>query len=85
MKRIPEVFDCWFESGSMPFAQTGTYIQADFIDSGQYEQLGYNHEKEYAIRAEYISRLFLNRGYSIFWSIFYDYFFLNAEELIERL
>jgi len=21
MKRIPEVFDCWFESGSMPFAQ----------------------------------------------------------------
>ena len=25
MKRIPEVFDCWFESGSMPFAQTGTY------------------------------------------------------------
>eukprot|EP00755_Sulcionema_specki_P034020 Sspe_Gene.2325::Locus_767_Transcript_1_1_Confidence_1.000_Length_3836::g.2325::m.2325/K01870/IARS, ileS; isoleucyl-tRNA synthetase len=21
MKRIPEVFDCWFESGSMPYAQ----------------------------------------------------------------
>ena len=21
LKRIPEVFDCWFESGSMPFAQ----------------------------------------------------------------
>jgi isoleucyl-tRNA synthetase len=21
MRRIPEVFDCWFESGSMPFAQ----------------------------------------------------------------
>ena len=21
MKRIPEIFDCWFESGSMPFAQ----------------------------------------------------------------
>ena len=20
LKRIPEVFDCWFESGSMPFA-----------------------------------------------------------------
>ncbi len=34
MKRIPEVFDCWFESGSMPFAQTGTYIQADFISEG---------------------------------------------------
>jgi isoleucyl-tRNA synthetase len=22
LKRIPEVFDCWFESGSMPFAQS---------------------------------------------------------------
>ena len=22
MKRVPEVFDCWFESGSMPFAQS---------------------------------------------------------------
>lgn len=20
LRRIPEVFDCWFESGSMPFA-----------------------------------------------------------------
>ena len=22
LKRIPEVFDCWFESGSMPYAQS---------------------------------------------------------------
>lgn len=22
LRRIPEVFDCWFESGSMPFAQS---------------------------------------------------------------
>ena len=21
MKRVPEVIDCWFDSGSMPFAQ----------------------------------------------------------------
>lgn len=21
MRRVPEVFDCWFESGSMPYAQ----------------------------------------------------------------
>jgi isoleucyl-tRNA synthetase len=21
MRRVPEVLDCWFESGSMPFAQ----------------------------------------------------------------
>lgn len=23
LKRIPEVFDCWFESGSMPYASVG--------------------------------------------------------------
>jgi isoleucyl-tRNA synthetase len=23
LKRIEEVFDCWFESGSMPFATAG--------------------------------------------------------------
>jgi isoleucyl-tRNA synthetase len=48
MKRIPEVFDCWFESGSMPFAQShypfenldkfnpekGIGFPADFIAEG---------------------------------------------------
>ncbi len=43
LKRIPEIFDCWFESGSMPFAQTYTNVieplkseehQADFIAEG---------------------------------------------------
>jgi isoleucyl-tRNA synthetase len=44
LKRIPEVFDCWFESGSMPFAQSPTnfdnlhdvssLIPADFIVEG---------------------------------------------------
>ena len=46
MKRIPEVFDCWFESGSMPYAQVhypfenrdlidkGTAFPADFIAEG---------------------------------------------------
>ncbi len=40
MKRIPEVFDCWFESGSMPYGQQhwmGGGIQnfpADFIAEG---------------------------------------------------
>jgi isoleucyl-tRNA synthetase len=43
-KRIPEVFDCWFESGSMPYAQnhypfenqekTGKSFPADFIGEG---------------------------------------------------
>ena len=41
MRRVPEVLDCWFESGSMPFAQKhypfenrewfDTHNQADFI------------------------------------------------------
>jgi isoleucyl-tRNA synthetase len=41
MRRVPEVFDCWFESGSMPFAQvhypfengewTEAHVPADFI------------------------------------------------------
>ncbi len=48
MKRIPEVFDCWFESGSMPYAQShypfenldtfnpekGIGFPADFIAEG---------------------------------------------------
>ncbi|MBH1989320.1 MAG: isoleucine--tRNA ligase [Myxococcaceae bacterium] len=44
MKRIPEVFDCWFESGSMPYAQNHypfenseafqTDFPADFIAEG---------------------------------------------------
>lgn len=31
--RINEVFDCWFESGSLPFCR-GEYKQADFISEG---------------------------------------------------
>ena len=41
LKRIDEVFDCWFESGSMPFARNGypyhgktTQLPADFISEG---------------------------------------------------
>lgn len=44
MKRIPEVFDCWFESGSMPYAQNHypfenknyfeSHFPADFISEG---------------------------------------------------
>ena len=44
MKRIPEVLDCWFESGSMPYAQAhypfenkahfDAHFPADFIAEG---------------------------------------------------
>lgn len=46
MRRVPEVFDCWFESGSMPYAQNDypfdagkrayveTHLPGDFIAEG---------------------------------------------------
>ena len=34
LKRIEEVFDCWFESGSMPFTQKDGIQIADFISEG---------------------------------------------------
>ena len=34
LKRIEEVFDCWFESGSMPFTQKDGINIADFISEG---------------------------------------------------
>ena len=51
MKRIPEVFDCWFESGSMPYAQSHYPFEnkrefedafpADFIAEGTDQTRGW--------------------------------------------
>ena len=51
MKRIPEVFDCWFESGSMPYAQKHYPFEnktefeatfpAEFIAEGQDQTRGW--------------------------------------------
>ncbi|MFH0776046.1 MAG: isoleucine--tRNA ligase [Patescibacteria group bacterium] len=45
MQRIPEVLDCWFESGSMPFAQFSekekAKIPADFIAEAQDQTRGW--------------------------------------------
>jgi isoleucyl-tRNA synthetase len=45
MKRIPEVLDCWFESGSMPYAQNATKAEtklpADFIAEAQDQTRGW--------------------------------------------
>jgi isoleucyl-tRNA synthetase len=44
MRRIPEVFDCWFESGSMPFAtaaRPGDVRPADFIGEAQDQTRGW--------------------------------------------
>ncbi len=51
MRRIPEVFDCWFESGSMPFASLHYPMEqkkwfeanfpADFIGEGQDQTRGW--------------------------------------------
>ena len=35
MRRIPEVFDCWFESGSMPYAQ----LHYPFENKAQFEKI----------------------------------------------
>jgi len=35
MKRIPDVFDCWFESGSMPYAQDHYPFNKDHFDPEQ--------------------------------------------------
>ncbi len=45
MKRVPEVLDCWFESGSMPYAQFGekekAQIPANFIAEAQDQTRGW--------------------------------------------
>ena len=50
LRRIPEVFDCWFESGSMPYAQKGypfteqkleDIFPADFIAEGTDQTRGW--------------------------------------------
>ncbi len=51
LRRIPEVFDCWFESGSMPYAQNhypfenkeffDKHFPADFIGEGQDQTRGW--------------------------------------------
>jgi len=50
LRRIPEVFDCWFESGSMPYAQHGypntdkildDIFPADFIAEGTDQTRGW--------------------------------------------
>jgi isoleucyl-tRNA synthetase len=37
MKRIPEVFDCWFESGSMPYAQQHYPFDPKFKDPSAFK------------------------------------------------
>ena len=51
LKRLPEVFDCWFESGSMPYAQSHYPFEnkrefedafpADFIAEGTDQTRGW--------------------------------------------
>ena len=41
MTRIPEVMDCWFDSGSMPFAQQHyPFENADKFDEELYGERG---------------------------------------------
>ncbi|MCX6712965.1 MAG: class I tRNA ligase family protein, partial [Candidatus Vogelbacteria bacterium] len=45
MKRIPEVFDCWFESGSMPYGQAHWPFESEHFDP----------EKEIGFPADFIA------------------------------
>ncbi|CAM3022686.1 isoleucine--tRNA ligase [Skermania piniformis] len=43
MRRVPEVLDCWFESGSMPYAQVHyPFENADWFDGVTGERAGHN-------------------------------------------
>ncbi|HET7742080.1 MAG TPA: class I tRNA ligase family protein, partial [Mycobacterium sp.] len=49
MRRVPEVLDCWFESGSMPFAQVHyPFENREWFDSGSmpYAQVHYPFESD---------------------------------------
>lgn len=46
MRRVPEVIDCWFDSGSMPFAQTG-YPHVE----GSAEQFNAHHPADFISEA----------------------------------
>lgn len=53
MKRIPEVFDCWFESGSMPFSQA--HYPFDFIQGkSTFDPVGGLFKKKVGFPAEFI-------------------------------
>nr|WP_245549862.1 isoleucine--tRNA ligase [Gordonia effusa] len=43
MRRVPEVLDCWFESGSMPFAQVHyPFENRDWFDGGAAGEIAHN-------------------------------------------
>jgi len=41
MKRVPEVLDCWFDAGAMPFASNTQSYPADFISEGMDQTRGW--------------------------------------------
>jgi isoleucyl-tRNA synthetase len=45
MRRIPEVFDCWFESGSMPYGQWHYPFDPDSISSLRSDNYGARNKK----------------------------------------
>ncbi len=70
MHRIPEVFDCWFESGSMPYAQKHYPFQnsqtfektfpADFIAEGQDQTRGWFYTLSILSEALFKKKAFKN-------------------------
>ena len=53
IKRIEDVFDCWFESGSMPFASKGFPYNMNFGDITKYQ--------DYVNNMDEIDNIFINK------------------------
>ncbi len=70
MRRIPEVLDCWFESGAMPYAQNhypfenkeyfDTHFPADFINEGLDQTRGWFYTLTVLSAALFKKPAFLN-------------------------
>jgi isoleucyl-tRNA synthetase len=53
MKRTPEVIDCWFDSGAMPFAQD--HFPFKYDDGDKLQNLNYYLDKGFKFPADFIS------------------------------
>lgn len=58
MRRVPDVLDTWFDSGSVPFAVTGNFKVADFIGEAQDQTRAWFYYQHVLAGALFKSRAF---------------------------
>jgi isoleucyl-tRNA synthetase len=97
MKRIPEVFDCWFESGSMPYAQwhypfenkklVEKTFPADFIAEGLDQTRGWFYTLHVLATALTIKNIGLGKEKPAFKNVIVNGLILDAQgrKLSKRL